>query len=333
MKYKVFALTLLAAMAIDAFSGAYAVVIQGETTPGVYTNAAVDGSGNLAITGTVTSTITFPAQGSTTSGQTGPLVQGAVTTSAPTYTTAQTSPLSLTTGGSLRAFLMGGTLDTLTSITNPVAVTGTFWQATQPVSIATAPVLVAGSAVIGKVGIDQTTPGTTNLVALAANQSVNVAQVNGVTTLMGNGVTGTGSQRVTIASDNTAFSTNAIQSGTWTVQPGNTANTTAWKVDGSAVKQPVTVPNATTVTIITATTAATGTNYTAYGSNTCNAIDIVNNSGTVIEYRRGAAGAAIPIQAASSRLVIGISNSNAIDIRRTDTSNTQVAVVAECIVN
>lgn len=33
-----------------------------------------------------------------------------------------------------------------------------------PVSIATAPVLVAGSAVIGKVGIDQTTPGTTNAV-------------------------------------------------------------------------------------------------------------------------------------------------------------------------
>jgi hypothetical protein len=29
------------------------------------------------------------------------------------------------------------------------------------------------------------------------------------------------------------------QGGTWTVQPGNTANTTAWKVDGSAVTQPV----------------------------------------------------------------------------------------------
>ena len=32
------------------------------------------------------------------------------------------------------------------------------------------------------------------------------------------------------------------QSGTWTVQPGNTANTTAWKVDGSAVTQPVNGP-------------------------------------------------------------------------------------------
>lgn len=36
----------------------------------------------------------------------------------------------------------------------------------------------------------------------------NLAQMNGAALLMGNGVTGTGSQRVTIASDNTAFSVN-----------------------------------------------------------------------------------------------------------------------------
>lgn len=61
--------------------------------------------------------------------------------------------------------------------------------------------LVAGSAVVGKVSIDQTTPGTTNLVALAANQSVNVAQMNGVATSMGVGASGTGTQRVVIAND------------------------------------------------------------------------------------------------------------------------------------
>ncbi len=152
------------------------------------------------------------AIGSTTSGETGALVQGAVTTSAPTYVTAKTNPLSLNTSGGLRVDGSG---------------------VTQPVSIATAPVLVAGSAIIGKVGIDQTTPGTTNgvqvnaalpagsavigkvsidqttpgttnLVALAANQSVNVAQINGVTPLMGAGNTGTGSARVTIATDQAA---------------------------------------------------------------------------------------------------------------------------------
>lgn len=33
----------------------------------------------------------------------------------------------------------------------------------------------------------------------------------------------------------------STQSGTWTVQPGDTANTTAWKVDGSAVTQPASI--------------------------------------------------------------------------------------------
>ena len=42
------------------------------------------------------------AQGSTTAGQSGSLVLGAVTTAAPAYTTAQTSPVSLTTTGETR---------------------------------------------------------------------------------------------------------------------------------------------------------------------------------------------------------------------------------------
>lgn len=42
------------------------------------------------------------AQGSTTAGEAGPLVQGAVTTAAPSYTNGQTDPLSLTPAGALR---------------------------------------------------------------------------------------------------------------------------------------------------------------------------------------------------------------------------------------
>lgn len=109
-----------------------------------------------------------------------------------------TNPLpvsgTVTTGGltdtQLRATAVpiSGTITAVTAITNA---------------------LPAGTNLLGKTSIDQTTPGTTNLVALAANQSVNNAQINGITPLMGNGVTGTGSQRVTIASDNTAFSVNA----------------------------------------------------------------------------------------------------------------------------
>lgn len=61
----------------------------------------------------------FPAQASTTSGQTGPLIQGAVTTSEPSYTTAQTSPLSLTTAGRLRVDAGTGTLNA--AVTNQSA--------------------------------------------------------------------------------------------------------------------------------------------------------------------------------------------------------------------
>jgi len=44
-----------------------------------------------------------------------------------------------------------------------------------------------------------------------------------------------GGQTVTVGN----ASIPVTESGTWTVQPGNTPNTTAWKVDGSAVTQPV----------------------------------------------------------------------------------------------
>lgn len=57
---------------------------------------------------------------------------------------------------------------------------------------------------------DSATRGQRQAVSAAGAASINVAQVNGNTALAGNGVTGTGSPRVTIASDNTAFSVNAI---------------------------------------------------------------------------------------------------------------------------
>jgi hypothetical protein len=69
-------------------------------------------------------------------------------------------------------------------------------------------VLGAGSALIGKVGFDQTTPGTTNAVSLA--------QIGATTVATGNGVVSAGVQRVAIASDNTAFSVNAtLAAGTF----------------------------------------------------------------------------------------------------------------------
>jgi hypothetical protein len=51
---------------------------------------------------------TNAAQGSTTSGQTGSLIEGAVTAASPTYTTGQTNPLSLDTAGNLRVNVIAG---------------------------------------------------------------------------------------------------------------------------------------------------------------------------------------------------------------------------------
>jgi hypothetical protein len=64
-------------------------------------------------------------------------------------------------------------------------------------SITTLPALVAGSAIIGKVGIDQTTVGTTN--------GVSLAQIGANTVSTGAGATGTGTQRVGIAQDTTTI--------------------------------------------------------------------------------------------------------------------------------
>jgi hypothetical protein len=158
--------------------------------------------------------------------------------------------------------------------TQPVS--GTFFQVTQPVSLASLPALVSGSALVGKVGIDQTTPGTTDHVSailLAGSAVVGhvIADSGSTTAVTGNvtvqQATGTNLHAVldttsttavtqttgsnlhaqldsgstTAVTQATAANLNAtvVQGGTWTVQPGNTANTTAWKVDGSAVTQPV----------------------------------------------------------------------------------------------
>lgn len=67
--------------------------------------------------------------------------------------------------------------------------------------------LTAGTALVGKVGIDQTTVGTTNAVSLA--------QIGANTISSGNGTAGTGTLRVSIASDSTGHV--ALAAGTATV--------------------------------------------------------------------------------------------------------------------
>lgn len=200
----------------NAGSGTFAVSAASLPLP---LNAATDAS----VTGLQVS------QGSTTSGQKGALTLGAVTTAAPTYTTAQSSPLSLTTSGALR-------VDNTAS--------------TQPVVLASP--LPTGSNTIGAV-TQASGPWTQNITQFASSAVAT-----------GTGASGSGIPRVTVANDSNILAT---QSGTWTVQPGNTPNTTAWLVNqvgrakaNAPVRNDYTSVNITTaayVQLVAATTSAT----------------------------------------------------------------------------
>jgi hypothetical protein len=107
----------MADLPITSDEGATPIVINDPTTTANVANvkaastASVAADNSLVValspnspvpTGTNKIGVTGVAQGSTTSGEYGDLIQGAVTTAAPSYTTGQTSPLSLTTVGNLR---------------------------------------------------------------------------------------------------------------------------------------------------------------------------------------------------------------------------------------
>lgn len=114
------------------------------------------------------------AQGSTTSGQFGPLMQGAVTTSAPSYTTGQTSPLSLTLSGALRVDASGST--------QPVSGTVTSNQGTAAALAGAWPVEITdGANVLGTaahpIRIDPT--GTTNQ-PISGSVTANIGTTNGL---------------------------------------------------------------------------------------------------------------------------------------------------------
>lgn len=131
--------------------------------------------------------------------------------------------------------------------------------------------------------------GANTIGALTANQSVNVSQINAVTPLMGNGVTGTGSQRVTIASDNTAFSVNSTLSAETTkvigtvnqgTSPWVTSNATTSVVGNGAgtTAQRVTLANDSTGIIATVGAVTAITNALPAGTNSIGKISDITTS-------------------------------------------------------
>lgn len=126
---------------------------------------------------------------------------------------------------------------------NTVGVTGTFWQATQPVSgtVTTTPPANASTNIAqfggtnvstgtgaGGAGIPRVT--LSNDSSLAANQSVNQTQVNGVAVSVDRGVSDTGTQRIALAQEST-------YSASTTAKTATAAGTAAFfEICGSASK-------------------------------------------------------------------------------------------------
>lgn len=88
------------------------------------------------------------------------------------------------------------------------------------------------------------------------------------------------------------------------------------------------VPRMTSGGNLTLTTAATGTNWTAFASQDCKQLTLVNNTGTALEFRQDGAGAAVPVFNATYFTIFGISNTSDISVRRVDNSGTQVTLNA-----
>lgn len=181
------------------------------------------------------------SQEATTSGVKGLIVFGAVTTAKPTYTTGKSDALSLDVNGLLRVSLADTPANTNKLLVTPDSVA---LPANQSVNVSqmNGVTVSMGSGIMGTgvqrvviasdndplivkqataANLNATVVGTGTFVTQSTLQTqtdtvmvggINIKEINAVTPLMGNGTTGTGSLRVTIASDNTAFAVNATLS-------------------------------------------------------------------------------------------------------------------------
>jgi len=152
------------------------------------------------VTETATIALLTLAQNSTTASQLGTLMQGATTTAAPSYTTARTNPLSLTTAGALRT--------DASATTQPISVAAptTIYHGKKTVTTAGTRVALASSQAVRSVCIkalqtnggyiyvgDTSTSSTTGFQLLAGDTiSLDIANLNTVyidSSVSGEGVT------------------------------------------------------------------------------------------------------------------------------------------------
>jgi hypothetical protein len=76
------------------------------------------------------------------------------------------------------------------------------------------------------------------------------------------------------------------------------------------------------------TTAATGTNWTAFAAQLCSQLTVSNDTGTDLEFRQDGAGVTFTVFDTTYYTFFGLTNASQIEVRRKDTSNTQVTAKA-----
>lgn len=213
-------------------------------------------------------------------------------------------------------------------VTQPVS--GTFWQSTQPVSLASLPALVAGSAIVGKVGIDQTTPGTTNAVA-ATNLPATVDTNSGnksASTLR----TVTAADQPAIAAAGQGATGSAVPAGAVYMAGNGTGNLTGQIMCDSTV-----IKNAFSTSGSTQIVAAPGSGKNTYicgftvngASTTLNTVKLVygTKSSTDCDTSANDLSVAVPIEAPSSIAPAGQNVSPPSNVVwKTGAANNQVCV-------
>lgn len=268
--------------------------------------ANFDSSGNLLVSGSVTASNPSVSLTSSAPPSYATYIGGSVTSGAPSYTNGQLNALSLTTSGLLR--IDGSSVtQPISGTVTANAGTGNFTVVQS--SAANLNATVTGTVSAAQSGTWNITniSGTVSLPTGAATESTlntintsvsglslsQAAATSGQKAILVQGATTTAAPTYTTGTSNPLSLTTAgairvdgsavtqpvsgtvaaTQSGTWTVQPGNTANTTPWlttisqggnaatvtasnalKVDGSAVTQPISgtvTANAGTGTFIT----------------------------------------------------------------------------------
>jgi len=150
---------------------------------------------------------------------------------------------------------MAATIAQRTAPTNGIAIIGQFNTSLPTVSNTnTAAIQIDSSGRLLVGSIASALPAGGNTIGAVTQASGpwtnNVTQFGGNNVVTGTGAGGSGIPRVTVSNDSNVLAT---QSGTWTVQPGNTQNSTPWLVTGSGQTFPATQSGTWNVGLTTGT--------------------------------------------------------------------------------